>query len=204
MEFRKDLFANERDDDLNEVGRPTQRQDALGHVTGRSRFFDDHAVPGMLHMKFARSPHHHARIRSMDVREAAQMPGVVRVLTSEDVPKRVHTLLILLDLGPDDEPPLAFDKVRYRGEPVAAVIAETEAAAAAGAAKVRVDYEALPAVFDVEESLAPGAPLVNEFHGPQLVRLRRPRLPEDPLRRRRARVPRGRPRRRGALPDDAD
>ena len=132
MEFRKDLFANERDDDLNEVGRPTQRQDALGHVTGRSRFFDDHAVPGMLHMKFARSPHHHARIRSMDVREAAQMPGVVRVLTSEDVPKRVHTLLILLDLGPDDEPPLAFDKVRYRGEPVAAVIAETESTAAAG------------------------------------------------------------------------
>ena len=165
MEFRKDLFANERDDDLNEVGRPTQRQDALGHVTGRSRFFDDHAVPGMLHMKYARSPHHHARIHSMDVREAAQMPGVVRVLTSEDVPKKVHTLLILLDLGPDDEPPLAFDKVRYRGEPVAAVIAETESAAAAAAAKVRVDYEPLPAVFDVEEALAPGAPLVNEYHG---------------------------------------
>ena len=46
MEFRKDLFANERDDDLNEVGRPTQRQDAQGHVTGRSRFFDDYALPG--------------------------------------------------------------------------------------------------------------------------------------------------------------
>ena len=89
MDFRKDLFAGERNDDLNEVGRPTQRQDALGHVTGRSRFFDDYAVPGMAHMKFARSPHHHARIRSMDVREAAQMPGVVRVLTADDVPKKV-------------------------------------------------------------------------------------------------------------------
>ena len=165
MEFRKDLFADERDDDLNEVGRPTQRQDAQGHVTGRSRFFDDYAMPGMLHMKFARSPHHHARIRSLDTREAAQMPGVVRILTSEDVPKKVHTLLILLDLGPDDEPPLAFDKVRYRGEPVAAVIAESEAVATAAAAKVRVEYEPLPAVFDVEESLAPGAPLVNEYHG---------------------------------------
>ena len=165
MEFRKDLFANERDDDLNEVGRPTQRQDAQGHVTGRSRFFDDYALPGMLHMKFARSPHHHARIRSLDTREAAQMPGVVHILTSEDVPKKVHTLLILLDLGPDDEPPLAFDKVRYRGEPVAAVIAESESAAAAAAAKVRVDYEPLPAVFDVEEALAPDAPLVNEYHG---------------------------------------
>ena len=165
MEFRKDLFADERDDDLNEVGRPTQRQDAQGHVTGRSRFFDDYAMPGMLHMKFARSPHHHARIRSLDTREAAQMPGVVRILTSEDVPKKVHTLLILLDLGPDDEPPLAFGKVRYRGEPVAAVIAESEAVATAAAAKVRVEYEPLPAVFDVEESLAPGAPLVNEYHG---------------------------------------
>ena len=101
----------------------------------------------------------------MDVREAAQMPGVVRIITSEDVPKKVHTLLILLDLGPDDEPPLAFDKVRYRGEPVAAVIAESEAAAAAAAAKVRVDYEPVPAVFDVEEALEPGAPLVNEYHG---------------------------------------
>ena len=165
MEFRKDLFADERDDDLNEVGRPTQRQDAQGHVTGRSRFFDDYAMPGMLHMKLARSPHHHARIRSLDTREAAQMPGVVRILTSEDVPKKVHTLLILLDLGPDDEPPLAFDKVRYRGEPIAAVIAESEATATAAAAKVRVDYEPLPAVFDVEESLAPDAPLVNEYHG---------------------------------------
>ena len=165
VEFRKDLFADERDDDLNEVGRPTQRQDAQGHVTGRSRFFDDYAMPGMLHMKFARSPHHHARIRSLDTREAAQTPGVVRILTSEDVPKKVHTLLILLDLGPDDEPPLAFDKVRYRGEPIAAVIAESEAVATAAAAKVRVEYEPLPAVFDVEESLAPGAPLVNEYHG---------------------------------------
>ena len=165
MEFRKDLFADERDDDLNEVGRPTQRQDAQGHVTGRSRFFDDYAMPGMLHMKLARSPHHHARIRSLDTREAAQMPGVVRILTSEDVPKKVHTLLILLDLGPDDEPPLAFDKVRYRGEPIAAVVAESEAIATAAAAKVRVDYEPLPAVFDVEESLAPDAPLVNEYHG---------------------------------------
>ena len=92
-----------------------------GTSPGAAASFDDHTVPGMLQMKFARSPHHHARIRSMDVREAAQMPGVVRVLTTEDVPKKVHTLLILLDLGPDDEPPLAFDKVRYRGEPVAAV-----------------------------------------------------------------------------------
>ena len=165
MEFRKDLFAGERNEDLNEVGRPTQRQDALGHVTGRSRFYEDHAMQGMLHMKFARSPHHHARIRSMDTAAAARTPGVVRILTADDVPKRVHTLLILIGLGPDDEPPLAFDKVRYRGEPVAAVIAESEAAASAACAAIRIDYEPLPAVFDVEDALKPGAPLVNEYHG---------------------------------------
>ncbi len=165
MEFRKDLFANERDDDLHHVGQPAQRQDAQGHVTGRSTFFDDHALPGMLHMRFARSPHDHARIRSLDTRDAERMPGVVRVLTSADVPKKVHTLLILIGVGPEDEPPLAIDKVRYRGEPVAAVIAETEEQARAAAEQVRVDYQPLTAVFDVEEALAEGAPLVNEYHG---------------------------------------
>ena len=60
IEFRKELFADERDDDLNEVGKPTQRQDILGHVTGRSPYFDDHLFDGLLHLKCVRSPHHHA------------------------------------------------------------------------------------------------------------------------------------------------
>jgi len=66
IEFRKDLFADERDDNLHEIGKPTIRQDILGHVTGRSPFYDDHLFDGLLHMRCVRSPHHHARIRSID------------------------------------------------------------------------------------------------------------------------------------------
>ena len=80
VELRKDLFADERDDDLNEIGKPTLRQDILGHVTGRSPFFDDHLFDGLLHVRCVRSPHHHARIRSIDVTQAERMPGVVRVI----------------------------------------------------------------------------------------------------------------------------
>jgi len=69
LEFRKDLFADERDDNLNEIGQPTQRQDMIGHVTGRTRYFDDHAFEGLLHLKCLRSPHHHARIRSLSARQ---------------------------------------------------------------------------------------------------------------------------------------
>lgn len=164
IEFRKDLFADERDDDLNEIGKPTRRQDILGHVTGRSPFYDDHLFDGLLHLKCARSPHHHARIRSIDTHEAERMPGVVRIVRGADVPVNLNTLLSLLDFGRDDEPVLATTRVAYKGEPVVAVIAETERQALDAVAKVRVDYEVLPHVLDVEEAIAPGAPVVNETY----------------------------------------
>ena len=81
IEFRKEYFADERDDNLNEIGKPTQRQDALGHVTGRSPYFDDHLFDGLLHIRCVRSPHHHARVRRIDTTEAERMPGVVRIVT---------------------------------------------------------------------------------------------------------------------------
>jgi CO/xanthine dehydrogenase Mo-binding subunit len=164
LEFRKDIFANERDDNLNVVGKGVQRQDMLGHVTGRTPFFDDHAFEGLLHLKVLRSPHHHARIRSIDVSGAERAAGVRRVLRGADVPVNKNTLLSLMNFGKDDEPTLAVDKVRYRGEPVVAVIAETEAAALAALKLIRVDYEPMTAVFDVEESLKPGAPVVNDTY----------------------------------------
>lgn len=164
VEFRKDLFADERDDNLNEVGQPTRRQDIPGHVTGRSPFFDDHRFEGLLHMRCARSPHHHARIRRIDTSAAERMPGVVRVLTGRDVPVNLNTLLSLLDFGLDDEPILTEKKVAYMGEPVAAVIAETEAEAGAAAAAVKVDWEVLPHVLDVEEAIKPGAPAVLDIY----------------------------------------
>lgn len=164
IEFRKDLFADERDDRLTVIGKPVRRQDILGHVTGRSPFFDDHLFEGLLHLRCARSPHHHARIRRIDVTEAERSPGVVRVLTGRDVPCNLNTLLSLLDFGIDDEPVLSGERVRYMGEPVAAVIAESEAAAREAAAKVRVDYEPLPHVLDVEEAIKPGAPVVLDIY----------------------------------------
>ncbi|MEM8552386.1 MAG: molybdopterin cofactor-binding domain-containing protein [Pseudomonadota bacterium] len=161
VEFRKDLFADERDDDLNIIGKPAQRQDMMGHVTGRSPFYDDHLFEGLCHLRCVRSPHHHARIRRIDVSEAEKMPGVRRVILGKDVPTNFNTLLSLLDFGLDDEELLSTQKVSYKGEPVAAVVADTERQAREAVAAIRVDYEPLPAVLDPEEALRPGAPSVN-------------------------------------------
>ena len=164
VEFRKEFFADERREDLNEIGKPTRRHDILGHVTGRSPFYDDHLFDGLLHIRCARSPHHHARIRRIDASEAERSPGVIRVLLGRDVPRNLNTLLSLLDFGLDDEPILAETKCAYRGEPVAAVIAETEAAARAAEKKVRVEWEVLSHVLDVEEAIKPGAPTGCEVY----------------------------------------
>ena len=161
FELRKEIFADERDDNLNEIGKRTRRQDIEGHVTGRSPFYDDHLFDGLLHMRCVRSPHHHARVRRIDTAAAERMPGVVRIVTGRDVPVNLNTLLSLLDFGLDDEPILSEAKVAYKGEPVAAVIAETEAQARAAVQAVRVEWEVLPHVLDVEEALKPGAPSVN-------------------------------------------
>lgn len=160
-------FAAERkgDNDFSVVGSVVQRADALGHVTGRTEFFEDVRPTGMLHLKMHRSARHHARLVSVDTAPALAVPGVVKVLTGADIPNNLYTPLKLIGVTPDDEPILADGKVRYLGEPICAVVAETEAAAFAGAAVVAVEYEDLPAVFDVEEALVDGAPIVNEYHG---------------------------------------
>jgi CO/xanthine dehydrogenase Mo-binding subunit len=161
LELRKDIFADERDDNLKEVGQPTQRQDMLGHVTGTSAYYDDHRFGNLLHLKVLRSPHAHARIRSIDDSVAARAPGVKRIIRAADVPVNLNTLLSLIQFGKDDEPSLATDVVRYKGEPVLAIVATSERAALEALAQVRVAYEPLPAVFDVEEALKPGAVSVN-------------------------------------------
>ncbi len=162
IEFRKDLFADERQDDLNEIGKPTVRQDIVGHVTGRSKFYDDHVFEGLQHMRCVRSPHHHARIRSVDASAAERMPGVRRVIWPKDVPDNINTLLSLINFGRDDEQLISDKKVSYKGEPVLAIVAETERQAREAVAAVRVDWEVLPHVLDVEEALKPDAPVVND------------------------------------------
>ncbi len=164
VEFRKDLFANERDDNLAEIGKPHIRQDILGHVTGRSPYYDDHLFEGLLHVRCVRSPHHHARIRAVDTAQAESAPGVVRLIRPTDVPVNMNTLLSLLNFGLDDEPLLAPDKVGYKGQPVLAIVANSERAARVAADLVRVDWEVLPHVLDVEDALKPDAPVVNETY----------------------------------------
>lgn len=148
---------------LNVVGRSLPRSDGIGHVTGRTQFTTDHVFPGMLHLKIVRSPVHHARIRGVDLSVAERVPGFVRALTHVDVPHNVYTILGLIGVEPEEEFVLAVDRVRYKGEPIVAIIAESEAAAYDAVAAVRLDLEELPAVFDVEEALKPGAPIVTHW-----------------------------------------
>ena len=158
-------FAAERAADFHVIGTAAPRSDARGHVTGQTRYFEDVSYPGLLHLRMHRSQRHHALITGVDVSEAEATPGVKRVLTYRDVPNNWYTILRLIGVQPDDEPVLAEDRVLYMGEPIVAVVAESEAAARLGASRVKVTYDDLPAVLDVDEALQPGAPVVNPKHG---------------------------------------
>jgi len=137
------------------IGTAIARPDAVDKVRGEARFVDDLAFPGMLHGAVVRSPHPHARILGIHAEEARALPGVVAVLTAADVPGEniVHVIV-------DDQPALAADVVRYIGEPVALVAAETRRAARAAVDAVRVDYEPLPFVASPLAALEPNAPRV--------------------------------------------
>jgi CO/xanthine dehydrogenase Mo-binding subunit len=148
---------------MNVVGRSVPRSDGIGHVTGRTQFTTDRSFPGLLHLKIVRSPLHHARILGVDLSEAERVPGFVRALTHADVPHNVYTILGLIGVEPEEEFVLAEDRVRYKGEPIVAIVAESEDAALDAVARVKLDLEELPAVFDVEEALRPGAPIVTHW-----------------------------------------
>jgi CO/xanthine dehydrogenase Mo-binding subunit len=151
------------DQNLNVVGQSIPRRDGLGHVTGKTVYANDIKFPDMLHLKMVRSPVPHARIKRVDFSEAEKVPGFVRALTYRDVPKNIYTILCLIGVGPDEEPVLAESKVLYKGEPIAAMVAETEEAAMEAVSKVKLDLEELPAVLDVEEALKPGAPVLKDW-----------------------------------------
>ncbi len=163
MRIDTSYFAGERTGDHTVVGTAVPRLDALGHVTGRTQFFEDTPTTGLLHLKMHRSERHHALI-DVDISPALEVPGVVKVLTHSDVPSNWYTILKLIGVEPDDEPVLPEDRVLFKGEQIAAVVATSERAAREGAAAIKVTYEDLPAVFDVEEALAPGAPIIKP-HG---------------------------------------
>lgn len=156
------------------LGQRVVRKDAIEKVKGEARFVADIQLPGMLHARFLRSPHAHARIKRIDTSRALAMPGVKCILTFGNVP-RVHPvkkLEFLLD-----------ETVHHPGEEVAAVAALTTKIADEAVRLIEVEYEVLPAIADFEEALRPEAPLAHQdygtniFHGTDQVRI--PRISDD-------------------------
>ena len=137
------------------VGQRVSRLDIRAHLTGATRYIDDLSFPGMLHCKILRSAHAHARILSIDLSEAAKMPGVAATLRGDEVPVNSFGSTYT------DQPVLAFERVRYRGDGVVAVAAETEQQALEALTAVKVEYEPLPAVFDPLEAMSTDAPKIH-------------------------------------------
>jgi CO/xanthine dehydrogenase Mo-binding subunit len=137
------------------IGVRRPRVDALGKVTGATRYAADRHVPGLLHARLVLSWEAHASIAGVDTGAALDVPGVVAVLTADDLPTSSSG-------SNRSSRPLASGEVVFAGQPVAVVVAETEAAAEDGAEAVVVDYSPLTPVLDLEAAMAPGAPLARQ------------------------------------------
>jgi len=145
------------------IGQPLPRHDALAKVTGDARYPGDLLGTDILHLKIVYAGRPHARIVLIDPSAALTAPGVVAVLTAADVPYNAFGLI------EHDQPVLCGDRVRFAGDKVAVVVAETNDAAEDAARLVVVTYEDLPAVTDPRDALAPDAPLVHETRGSNLL-----------------------------------
>lgn len=137
------------------IGTDIPRKDAVEKVTGSAKYIEDLHFAPLLYAKVKKSPIPHGRIIRIDTSKAEQLPGVRAVVTGKDFPHRVGLYLM-------DRTYYALDKVRYWGEPVAAVAAISEEIAAQAVELIEVDFEELPGVFDPREALKPGASLVHE------------------------------------------
>jgi len=160
------------------VGQPLRRREDVRFLRGKGLFVDDVAPPGTAWCAFVRSPHGHARIRGVSTTVAGGMPGVLLTLTAEDWKRAGHGELTVVHPMPFSDgrpmnnaprPAFAADKVRHVGDIVAAVVAEGRFAAEDAAEAVAVDYEPLPSVCDPRAALAPGAPLLHERFGSNIV-----------------------------------
>ena len=140
----------------NPVGQNLPRLEAREKITGRAEYSDDLSRPGMLHAAVQQSPYAHARILSCDVSAALELPGVVACFTGDDIGYNY--------IGPfvHDETAIAKGKVRYIGEPVAAVAAVDQLTARRAVALIDVEYEELPAVLSIDQALAEDAPIVHD------------------------------------------
>lgn len=159
------VFDETDAEDGKYIGVNVRRVDAPSKVSGLLRYAGDMVMPGMLHVQVLRSPHPHARIVSIDLNGAKAVDGVEGVVTSADVPGKDGFGVFVAD-----QPIMARDKVRYVGEPMAAVAAQTLAAAREAVSRIHVEYELLPAVFDPEEAMRDGAPVVHDYAPDNLVK----------------------------------
>ena len=152
-----------------ELGRARKRKEDARLITGRTRWTDNMTPPGTLHLAILRSPVAHARIASIDVEEARQMPGVQAVITGRDIADEQGSLPcawpITDDMKAPTAPALAVDAVNFAGEAVAVVAARSAAEARDALDAIDVDYEDLPVVLDMESALEAGSPLVHEDLG---------------------------------------
>ncbi len=144
--------------DLNIIGKPWQKVDAMGKVMGETVFADDLVLPRMLFCKILRSPHPHALIRFIDVGPALERFGVVAAITGHDLPIKFGILPVS-----QDEEALCIDKVRMVGDPVAAVVAIDEETAEAALEDIVVEYEPLPAVMSIEDGLVENGTQIHEY-----------------------------------------
>ena len=150
------------------VGARIHRREDPRLVRGQGRYTDDFVRPHTVYMAVVRSPHAHARVRSIDLTEALKAPGVVSVLTAGDFKKVVSGAMpVAPAFVPEKKQtperfPIAEKEVCFQGEPVAVVVADTKYHAADAAELVMVDYEPLPAVMDLEKALEPGSPTAHE------------------------------------------
>ncbi len=147
------------------LGERIKRKEDPRLIQGRGHYVDDLKLGGMAHLAFARSPHAHARIKSIDAGAAVATPGVLAVYTGEELKGQVGFVPCaagLEGLKIPDHPCLATGTVHYLGEPVAAVVATSRYGARDAAEKIEVDYEPLPAVLDMEKALVKGSPRVHE------------------------------------------
>src|ERR1051325_446989 len=139
------------------VGKPQRRVDGEEKVTGKALYTVDLQIPGMAHAKILRSPFAHAKVVRIDAAKAEKLPGVYGVITRED-----QRHFAMFGAAYKDQTIVAVDKVRYVGDPVAAVAAVDDGTAEEALRLIEVEYEELPAVTSIEEALAPGAPLVHD------------------------------------------
>ncbi len=143
------------------IGKPRRRVDGRAKVTGHTKFADDIVLPRMLHCRLLRSPHPHAEIEGIDASEAEKLPGVHLVLSGKDFPITFGIMPVA-----QDEYPLANGKVRYVGDPVAAVIARDEQTCTEALDLIEVKYKVLKTISDPTEALQTAEPRIHDYAGP--------------------------------------